>query len=99
MLLFKIITEEGKSFICGNLICRYEVLDKDIVTETVTIQWKDGVDSPHTCGWLLSEFIRRTEKPQGYFTTIAIRSKNSQHVTLDCYLTQVDRSISILDQD
>lgn len=72
----------------------------------VTIQWKDDPESCHTCGWLLSEFIRRTEPEHLYnsveavktheYTTIAIKSKGSQHITLDSYLTQVERSLSIL---
>ena len=75
----------------------------------VTISWRDDAESCHTCGWLLSEFIRRTEPQYSYnsveakilceYSTIAIKSKNSQHVTLDCYLVQVDRSLAMLGND
>jgi hypothetical protein len=33
---------------------------------------------------------------QSEYTTVAIKSKNSAHVTLDCYLMQVERSLSTL---
>jgi hypothetical protein len=74
------------------------------------IQWKDSDSQqeacPNTCGWLLSEFIRRTEPDTLYntgesvktseFTTIALKSKGSSHITLDCYLTHFERSLSHL---
>ena len=55
----------------------------------ITIQWRDDAESCHTCGWLLSEFLRSTEPSHIYnsghseaktiteYSTIAIKSLGS----------------------
>ena len=59
--------------------------------QKLTISWRDDAEQAHTCGWLLSEFLRRVE--DGALSTVAIRSK-ARFPALDSYLTQVDRSLS-----
>jgi hypothetical protein len=70
----------------------------------VTIAWPDEQGGGHSCGWLLSEFLRRTESHEGLdskpeLTTIALRSVGGKLITLDAYLTQVDRSLSLLEDE
>lgn len=66
-------------------------LSSSLEPQSVTIAWRDETEQAHTCGWLLSEFLRRVA--DGALTTVAIRSKG-RHPALDSYLTQVDRSLS-----
>lgn len=62
----------------------------------MTIEWNDN--EGYSCGWLLSELIRQTN--QNYQNLIvSLRSKNGQFTTLDYYLTQVDKSLSLLSQN
>lgn len=59
----------------------------------VLIEWDDN--ESYTCGWLLSEFIRKTDAHQESeeLTTIAIRSRFGKQITLDYYLTQVEKPL------
>jgi len=66
-------------------------LSEKLEAQRLTISWRDDAEQAHTCGWLLSEFLRRVE--DGALSTVAIRSK-ARFPALDCYLTQVDRSLS-----
>jgi hypothetical protein len=59
------------------------------------IEWDDT--EGYTCGWLLSEFIRRTDTPESLLSTVALRSKHGQYPTLDYYLTQVDKPLFGID--
>ena len=70
----------------------------------MTIAWPDEQKGGHSCGWLLSEFLRRTESHEGSeskseLTTIALRSVGGKNITLDAYLTQVDRSLSLIEDE
>jgi hypothetical protein len=60
----------------------------------VTIEWND--EEGYTCGWLLSELIRRTTATYNNARIVSLRSKKGQHITLDFYLTQVDKYLALL---
>lgn len=50
-----------------------QILFTHYIFRFVTIEWDDK--ESYTCGWLLSEFIRRTNDLLPGETTIAIRSR------------------------
>lgn len=76
---------------------KYATKIKPLLYRSVTIEWDDK--EGYTCGWLLSEFIRKTDESMNTLTSLAVRSRNGQYTTLDYYLTQVEKPLNLIQHD